>query len=69
MAGLKSVDDVMDDNVPQPVDVNTTNDTVSEEPSFIDNTPLGNTEIDDISMLRILNDRRQLFCLISTIKF
>ncbi len=39
----------MDDNVPQPVDVNTTNDTVSEEPSFIDNTPLGNTEIDDIS--------------------
>ncbi len=49
MAGLKSVDDIMDDNVPQSSDVNTTNDIISEEPSFIDNTPLGNTEIDDIS--------------------
>lgn len=49
MAGLKSVDDIMDDNVPQPSDVNATNDIISEEPSFIDNTPLGNTEIDDIS--------------------
>lgn len=49
MAGLTSVDDVMADNAPQSVNTPPVNDTVSEEPTFIDDTPLGNTEIDDIS--------------------
>lgn len=51
MAGLTSVEDVMADNAPDAA-VNTNmaiNDAVDEEPTFIDNTPLGNTEVDDIS--------------------
>ena len=49
MAGLTSTEDVIADSAVPMVQNEGLNNIVPEEPTFIDNTPLGNTEIDDIS--------------------
>lgn len=49
MAGLTSTEDVIADSAGPMVQNEGLNNIVPEEPTFIDNTPLGNTEIDDIS--------------------
>lgn len=49
MAGLTSTEDVIADSAGPIVQNDGLGDIVAEEPTFIDNTPLGNTEIDDIS--------------------
>ena len=49
MAGLTSTEDVIADSAGPMVQNEGLNNIVPEEPIFIDNTPLGNTEIDDIS--------------------
>lgn len=49
MAGLTSTEDVIADSARPMVQNDGLGDIVSEEPTFIDNTPLGNTEVDDIS--------------------
>ena len=49
MASLTSTEDVIADSAEPMAPNMDVNNVVSEEPTFIDNTPLGNTEIDDIS--------------------
>jgi hypothetical protein len=49
MAGLTSTEDVIADSAGPIVQNDGLGDIVAEEPTFIDNTPLGNTEVDDIS--------------------
>lgn len=49
MAGLTSTEDVIAGSAGPMVQNEGLNNIVPEEPTFIDNTPLGNTEIDDIS--------------------
>lgn len=49
MAGLTSTEDVIADSTGPMAQNEGLNNIVPEEPTFIDNTPLGNTEIDDIS--------------------